>query len=111
MKFNEGMDMFYLAGARAKVMRLMFKKGFAATGRQVATLCGISHTMAIRVLKDLEGVRRQAGKARGGGKGCNRRAEIVPDRQEGIGVKLRLKTTVKNTDTKWEKRFSGICGI
>ena len=28
--------------------------GFAMTGREVARLCGISHTMAIKILKEFE---------------------------------------------------------
>lgn len=54
MKFNTNLLQVLSSDSRVKVLVYALNPGFRMTGRELARTAGISHTMAIKILKELE---------------------------------------------------------
>ena len=56
MRLNTDITGILASRAKLAVLKYLLNPGFTATGREFARLCGISHTQAIRILKEFEGM-------------------------------------------------------
>ncbi len=54
MRFNINLFRELFTGEKIKVLKHILNPGFRMTGRKLAMVCNISHTMAIRILKEFE---------------------------------------------------------
>jgi len=54
MKFHINLFRELFTGSKIKVLKHILNSGFRMTGRELARVCNISHTMAIRILKEFE---------------------------------------------------------
>src|ERR1017187_10486592 len=54
MQFNTNIIMLMSSDAKVKILRHVINDGFRMTGRELARMCGISHSMAIDTLKEFE---------------------------------------------------------
>lgn len=54
MRFNTNIIMQMSSDAKVKILHYVLKEGFRMTGRELARICGISHSMAIDTLKEFE---------------------------------------------------------
>ena len=54
MKFNTNIIMQMSSDAKVKIIHYVLKDGFRMTGRELARICGVSHSMAIDTLKEFE---------------------------------------------------------
>jgi len=57
MVLNRTIESAVSTDAKVKVLNLLLKRGFSATGREMGRLCGISQTMAIKILKEFENMK------------------------------------------------------
>lgn len=67
MRLNMNLTEMFNSPAKIAVLKYVIKPGFMMTGREVSRICGISHSMAIYILKDFEDIslvsNRRAGKS------------------------------------------------
>jgi predicted nucleotidyltransferase len=54
MRLNSDITGLLSSKAKIAVLKYFFNPGFSATGRELARLCGISHTQVIKILKEFE---------------------------------------------------------
>lgn len=54
MRFNVNIVPLMSSESKARILRYVLKEGFRMTGRELARICGISHSMAIDTLKEFE---------------------------------------------------------
>ena len=54
MKINSDITGLLSSKAKLAVLKYFFNPGFTATGRELARLCGISHTQVIKILKEFD---------------------------------------------------------
>lgn len=54
MKFNTDIIRQISSEAKIKALKYVLNPGFRMTGRELGRICGISHTMAIKILKEFE---------------------------------------------------------
>lgn len=56
MRFNTNLIGHLSTSAKIKVLKHVLNQGFRMTGRELGRLCGISHTMTIRILKEFKSI-------------------------------------------------------
>lgn len=54
MRLNSDITGLLSSKAKIAILRYFFNPGFTATGRELARLCGISHTQVIKILKEFD---------------------------------------------------------
>ena len=54
MKFNESILRAMSSPAKIKMLKRVLAPAFSMTGREAARLAGISHTLAIKILKEFK---------------------------------------------------------
>jgi predicted nucleotidyltransferase len=54
MQFNTNIIMLMSSDAKVKILHHVLNDGFRMTGRELARICGISHSMTIDTLKEFE---------------------------------------------------------
>lgn len=54
MRFNINIVSQISSESKARILHFVLKEGFRMTGRELARICGISHSMAIDTLKEFE---------------------------------------------------------